>query len=67
MTCNRDLGMLETYVKFFYEESNGTTGVTAMVQLAGPLDADLLKQGLTLLQKTSPASEIFFVSIRNRA
>jgi NRPS condensation-like uncharacterized protein len=54
MTCNRELGMLETYVKFFYEEANGTTGVTAVIQLAGPLTADLIKRGLLLLQKRHP-------------
>lgn len=54
MTQTRNLGMGETYVKFAYDNANGTTGVSAVVQLSGPITADLIKKSLTFLQARHP-------------
>lgn len=50
---------METYVKYCHDNANGTTGVVAVAQLSGPLTADVMKQGLTSLQKRHPVLRAF--------
>ena len=50
----RKLGVGDTYVKFAYEHANGTTGVSAIVRISGPVTAELIRQSLKYMQVRHP-------------
>jgi len=54
MLQKRALGMIENYVNFCSDHARGTTCVVAMLQVSGPLEVELMKQSMALLQKKHP-------------
>ncbi len=50
----KKLGLGETYVKFAYDNANGTTCVSAVIQLTGPITEKLVEQSLNLVQARHP-------------
>jgi len=52
--ANRKLGMGDNFIKFAYENANGTTGVSAVVHLTGTITSASIRQSLVLLQSRHP-------------
>ena len=51
MRQTRKLGFTETYAKFCHDHANGSTILVGMIQVTGPVTAEIIRQGLALLRR----------------